>query len=83
MPVNDLEIRDLDFCSDTQRVLSYHARRIKDGTISSIEKKLETKLLKDLIFFLMGQEVRGALAVAMPLLTQLGVGPSLSPVCPV
>ncbi|EGD76540.1 type I inositol triphosphate receptor [Salpingoeca rosetta] len=56
IPVNDLEIRDLDFCSDTQRVLSYHARRIKDGTISSIEKKLETKILKDLIFFLVGQE---------------------------
>ena len=57
MPVNDLEIRDLDFCADTQRVLSYHARRVKDGTISSLEKKLEIKLLKDLIFFLMGQEV--------------------------
>eukprot|EP00055_Hartaetosiga_balthica_P018162 m.129598 g.129598 ORF g.129598 m.129598 type:complete len:2620 (+) comp9461_c1_seq6:133-7992(+) len=56
MPVTQREIRDLDFCSDTQRALSYHARRIKDGSISTIEKKLEIKLLNDLIFFVMDQE---------------------------
>eukprot|EP00056_Hartaetosiga_gracilis_P007617 m.110530 g.110530 ORF g.110530 m.110530 type:complete len:2634 (+) comp12749_c0_seq1:91-7992(+) len=58
MPVPQSEVRDLDFCSDTQRALTYNAKRMKDGSISTIEKKLEVKLLHDLIFFVMDQEPR-------------------------
>ena len=55
-PVSALEIRDLDFCSDSYRVLAFNARRLKSGTITSVERRQLAQLLTDLIMFVMNQE---------------------------
>jgi hypothetical protein len=71
--VNNREIRDLDFCSDTVRVLEANARRIRNGTISIVQRSQEKKLLEDLIFFLLDMEGVGSLETRLGCCTYLTV----------
>uniref|UniRef100_UPI00358E2778 inositol 1,4,5-trisphosphate-gated calcium channel ITPR1-like n=1 Tax=Myxine glutinosa TaxID=7769 RepID=UPI00358E2778 len=52
VPVSPAEVRDLDFANDACKVLSAAADRLKKGPLRSSERKVVTRLLEDLIFFL-------------------------------
>lgn len=56
IPVRKAEIRDLDFCSDSAKVLSACVKKITRGTITIIERRMLLLLLRDLCCFIMGQE---------------------------
>lgn len=56
IPVRKAEIRDLDFCSDSAKVLSACVKGIAAGTISLIERRMLQQLVGDLCCFIMGQE---------------------------
>lgn len=56
LPVSVAEIRDLDFCADSHRVLAYNARRLKTGSITAVERRQLQDLLADLIMFLMNED---------------------------
>ena len=53
VPVGADEVRDLDFANDSSMFLKTLAERLAIGTVSSTELKLATKILSDLIFFVL------------------------------
>uniref|UniRef100_A0A7N6BQK3 Inositol 1,4,5-trisphosphate receptor n=1 Tax=Anabas testudineus TaxID=64144 RepID=A0A7N6BQK3_ANATE len=62
VPVPPAEVRDLDFANDASKVLASIAGKLEKGTITQNERRFVTKLLEDLIFFVVdipnsGQDV--------------------------
>uniref|UniRef100_A0A671SQG8 Inositol 1,4,5-trisphosphate receptor n=1 Tax=Sinocyclocheilus anshuiensis TaxID=1608454 RepID=A0A671SQG8_9TELE len=62
VPVPPAEVRDLDFASDASKVLASIAGKLEKGTITQNERRFVTKLLEDLVFFVVdipnsGQDV--------------------------
>ncbi|XP_054879146.1 inositol 1,4,5-trisphosphate receptor type 1-like isoform X5 [Poeciliopsis prolifica] len=62
VPVPPLEVRDLDFANDASQVLASIAGKLEKGTITQNERRFVTKLLEDLVFFVVdipnsGQDV--------------------------
>uniref|UniRef100_A0A672G3T9 Inositol 1,4,5-trisphosphate receptor n=1 Tax=Salarias fasciatus TaxID=181472 RepID=A0A672G3T9_SALFA len=62
VPVPPAEVRDLDFANDASKVLASIAGKLEKGTITQNERRFVTKLLEDLVFFVVdipnsGQDV--------------------------
>ncbi|XP_015202830.2 inositol 1,4,5-trisphosphate-gated calcium channel ITPR1 isoform X8 [Lepisosteus oculatus] len=62
VPVSPAEVRDLDFANDASKVLASIAGKLEKGTITQNERRFVTKLLEDLVFFVVdipnnGQDV--------------------------
>uniref|UniRef100_A0A4W6FGN4 Inositol 1,4,5-trisphosphate receptor n=1 Tax=Lates calcarifer TaxID=8187 RepID=A0A4W6FGN4_LATCA len=62
VPVSPAEVRDLDFANDASKVLASIAGKLEKGTITQNERRAVTKLLEDLVFFVVdipnnGQDV--------------------------
>ncbi|KAK1901313.1 Inositol 145-trisphosphate receptor type 1 [Dissostichus eleginoides] len=62
VPVPPAEVRDLDFANDASKVLASIAGKLERGTITQNERRFVTKLLEDLVFFVVdipnsGQDV--------------------------
>uniref|UniRef100_A0A3P9QC67 Inositol 1,4,5-trisphosphate receptor n=1 Tax=Poecilia reticulata TaxID=8081 RepID=A0A3P9QC67_POERE len=62
VPVPPSEVRDLDFANDASKVLASIAGKLEKGTITQNERRFVTKLLEDLVFFVVdipnsGQDV--------------------------
>ncbi|KAJ8259811.1 hypothetical protein GJAV_G00173720 [Gymnothorax javanicus] len=62
VPVPPAEVRDLDFANDASKVLASIASKLEKGTITQNERRFVTKLLEDLVFFVVdipnsGQDV--------------------------
>ncbi|XP_053725240.1 inositol 1,4,5-trisphosphate receptor type 1 isoform X1 [Synchiropus splendidus] len=62
VPVPPAEVRDLDFANDASQVLASIAGKLEKGTITQNERRFVTKLLEDLVFFVVdipnsGQDV--------------------------
>ncbi|XP_064162386.1 inositol 1,4,5-trisphosphate receptor type 1 isoform X6 [Anguilla rostrata] len=62
VPVPPAEVRDLDFANDASKVLQSIASKLEKGTITQNERRFVTKLLEDLVFFVVdipnsGQDV--------------------------
>uniref|UniRef100_A0AAV2M6F2 Inositol 1,4,5-trisphosphate receptor n=1 Tax=Knipowitschia caucasica TaxID=637954 RepID=A0AAV2M6F2_KNICA len=62
VPVPPAEVRDLDFANDASKVLGSIAGKLEKGTITQNERRFVTKLLEDLVFFVVdipnsGQDV--------------------------
>ena len=56
IPVQMSDVRDLDFCNDCLGILKEYTTKLRDGSISSTEKRLLTNVLVDLIYFILGLE---------------------------
>uniref|UniRef100_A0AAR2LSP9 Inositol 1,4,5-trisphosphate receptor n=1 Tax=Pygocentrus nattereri TaxID=42514 RepID=A0AAR2LSP9_PYGNA len=62
VPVSPAEVRDLDFANDASKVLASIAGKLEKGTITQNERRAVTKLLEDLVYFVVdipnsGQDV--------------------------
>ncbi|XP_053285124.1 inositol 1,4,5-trisphosphate receptor type 1 isoform X4 [Pleuronectes platessa] len=62
VPVSPAEVRDLDFANDASKVLASISGKLEKGTITQNERRAVTKLLEDLVFFVVdipnnGQDV--------------------------
>ncbi|XP_056591659.1 inositol 1,4,5-trisphosphate receptor type 1 isoform X3 [Triplophysa dalaica] len=62
VPVPPAEVRDLDLANDASKVLASIAGKLEKGTITQNERRFVTKLLEDLVFFVVdipnsGQDV--------------------------
>ncbi|XP_030632911.1 inositol 1,4,5-trisphosphate receptor type 1 [Chanos chanos] len=62
VPVSPAEVRDLDFANDASKVLASIAGKLEKGTITQNERRSVTKLLEDLVYFVVdipnsGQDV--------------------------
>ncbi|XP_076124341.1 inositol 1,4,5-trisphosphate-gated calcium channel ITPR1 isoform X1 [Alosa pseudoharengus] len=62
VPVSPAEVRDLDFANDASKVLASIAGKLEKGTVTQNERRAVTKLLEDLVYFVVdipnsGQDV--------------------------
>ncbi len=54
--IESSDIRDLDFCNESGRLLKAMSSKLHNGRLSTSDKRLLHQLLNDLVLFLLGKE---------------------------